>query len=68
MEPEEVDPTSPALHQACTLWKNGIKWTTTSSVDTLVEISDEKVIVLLRCKKGKELLLVKIRSQVIVKI
>ena len=68
VEPEEVDPTSPALHQACTLWKNGIKWTTTSSVDALVEISDEKVVVLLRCKKGKELSLVKIRSQVIVEI
>ena len=66
--PDEVHPTSPALHQACTIWKNGIKWTTTSSVDALVKISDEKVVVLLRCKKEKELSLVKIRSQVIAEI
>ena len=68
VEPDKVDTTSPALHQACTLWKNGIKWTTTSSVDALVEISDERVVFLLRCKKGKEFSLVKIRAQVITEI
>ena len=64
-----VAPTSPALHQRCTLWKNGIKWTT-DSCDVLVEISDNKVVLLLSCKKevdkkGKELELVNMRAEVI---
>ena len=68
VEPHEADPTCPTLQQACTLWKNGIKWTTTSFVDALVEISDHRVVVLLRCKKGKELALVEIRAKVITEI
>ena len=68
VEPHEADPTCPTLQQACTLWKNGIKWTTTSFVDALVEISDHKVVLLLRCKKGKEFALVKIRAKVITEI
>ena len=68
VEPHEADPTCPTLQQACTLWKNGIKWTTTSFVDALVEISDHRVVLLLRCKKGKELALVEIRAKVIAEI
>ena len=68
VEPHEADPTYPTLQQACTLWKNGIKWTTTSFVDALVEISDHKVVLLLRCKKGKEFALVEIRAKVIAEI
>ena len=68
VEPHEADPTCPTLQQACTLWKNGIKWTTTFFVDALVEISDHRVVLLLRCKKGKELALVEIRAKVIAEI
>ena len=62
-----VEPTqaSPALHQQCTIWKYGIKWTTTSSVDALVEVNDTRVILLLHCTEGEELSLVNIRSRVI---
>ena len=65
IKPEEVDP---ALHQRCTIWKYGIKWTTGSFVDALVEVDDKRVVLLHRCKEGNELSLVKVRSQVIAEI
>ena len=68
MKPGEVDPASPALHQCCTIWKYGIKWTTRSFVDALVEVDDKRVVLLLRCKEEKELSLVRVRSQVIAEI
>ena len=69
VESYKVAPTSPVLHQQCTIWKNGIKWTTDSS-DVLVEINDRSVVLLLCCrndvsKKIKELELVNTRAQVI---
>ena len=68
VESHKVDTTSPALQQACTIWRKGIKWTTRSSVDALVEMTDRTVVVLLRCGQGKEMQLVKLRSQVMVEI
>ena len=68
MKPSEVDPTSLALHQHCTIWKYGIKWTTRSFVDVVVKIDDKKAVLFLFCKEGKELSLVKVRSQVIAEI
>ena len=65
VEPHLADPTCPTLQQACTLWKNGIKWTTTSSVEALVEISDSQVAVVMRCEQGKEKALVRIRTEVV---
>ena len=72
MEHHKVSATSPVLHQQCSLWRNGIKWTTDSS-DVLVEISDHRVVLSLSCradvpKPNKELELVSTRSQVIVQI
>ena len=63
--PVERNQASPAFHQKCTIWKYGIKWTTTSSVDALVEVNDTRVILLLRCTEGEELSLVNVRSRVI---
>ena len=68
VEIDEVDTTNPALQQACSIWRRGIKWTTRSSVDALVEMTDRTVVVLLRCGQGKEMQLVKLRSQVMVEI
>ena len=66
--PVERNQASPAFHQRCTIWKYGIKWTTRSFVDALVEVNDTKVVLFLRCKEGKELALVKLRSQIIKEI
>ena len=66
--PVEPKQASPALHQKCTIWKYGIKWTTRSFVDALVEVNDVRVVLFLRCKEGKELAVVKLRSQVIKEI
>ena len=68
VEFDEVDTTSPALQQACSIWRNGMKWTTRSSVDALVEMTDRTVVLLLRCGQGKEMQLVRLRSQVMVEI
>ena len=60
-----ADHTNPTLQQACTLWKNGIKWSTTSCVEVLVEISDRQVAVVMRCRQGMEMGLVNLRSKVL---
>ena len=72
MEHHKVSAISPVLHQQCSLWRNGIKWTTDSS-DVLVEISDHRLVLSLSCRadvhnQNKELELVSTRSQVIVQI
>ena len=64
VDPHMADHTNPTLQQACTLWKNGIKWSTTSCVEALVEISDRQVAILMRCEKGEENALVQVRSKV----
>ena len=51
--------------QACKLWKNGIWWTSTSFIEGLVSVDDHQVVVLLRCREGKEKELAHTRSQVI---
>ena len=58
------------LMRKCALWKNGIKWSTTSGVEVLVEFLDEMsvLLVLIRCLKGQELESVRIRSSVLKKI
>ena len=58
------------LMRKCALWKNGIKWSTTSGVEVLVEFLDEMsvLLVLIRCLKGQELEAVRIRSSVLKKI
>ena len=68
VESDEVDHATPALQQDCTIWRRGIKWTTCSFIDALIEMTDERVDLLLRCKKGNELQLVKLRAQVMLEV
>ena len=58
------------LIRKCILWKNGIRWSTISGVEVLVEFLDEMsvVLVLIRCLKGQELEAVRVRSSVLKKI
>ena len=72
VEAHKVAATSPALHQQCSLWRNGIKWSTDSS-DVLVEISHHSVALYLSCRseasnRSEQLQLVSIRAQVIQQI
>ena len=72
VEAHNVAVTSPALHQQCSLWRNGIKWSTDSS-DVLVEISHHSVALYLSCRseasnRSEQLQLVSTRSQVIQQI
>ena len=72
VEVHKVAATSPVLHQQCSLWRNGIKWSTDSS-DVLVETSYHSVALYLSCrsevsKRSKQLKLVNTRAQVIAKV
>ena len=62
------DTANPALQQTCTLWKNGIKWSTTFSVEAMVEVHSRQVTLTLRCKVGQEKALVCLRSKVVSQI
>ena len=70
--PHKVVATSPVLHQQCSLWRNGIKWSTDSS-DVLVETSYHSVALYLSCRnevseRSEQLELVNTRAQVIAQI
>ena len=72
VEAHKVVATSPVLHQQCSLWRNGIKWSTDSS-DVLVETSYHSVALYLSwrsevSKRSKQLKLVNTRAQVIAKV
>ena len=72
VEVHKVAANSPALHQQCSLWRNGIKWSTDSS-DVLVEISHHSVALYLSCRseaidRSEQLQLVSTRAQVIQQI
>ena len=65
VDPQKANPAIPGLKRACTLWQNGIKWNSTSLTEVLVEVSDHQVVVIMRCKEGKEMALIHTRSEVI---
>ena len=72
VEAHKVAATSPVLHQQCSLWRNGIKWSTDSS-DVLVETSYHSVALYLSCRsevseRSEQLELVNTRAQVIAQI
>ena len=72
VEANKVVATSPVLHQQCSLWRNGIKWSTDSS-DVLVETSYHSVALYLSCRsevseRSGQLELVNTRAQVIAQI
>ena len=68
MATSKVHEASPTLPQACTLWKNGIKWNTTSALEALVKFNDLQVMLLLRCKNGEEKPLKCLQSEVMKKV
>ena len=59
----------PALQRKCKVWKNGICWGDESGVEALVEVNENKnVVVMLQCLKGSELECARVQSMVIGKI
>ena len=72
VEAHKVAAASPVLHQQCSLWRNGIKWSTDSS-DVLVETSYHSVALYLSCRseiseRSEQLELVNTRAQVVAQI
>ena len=60
---------TPALERRCSVWKNGISWFDRSGVRVLVEVSEQKqVILLLSCHSKNRMALVHVRSTLIKKI
>ena len=58
------------LKKQCDIWKNGIHWGTRNGVEIMVELIEEKTVVLMLvcCFKGQELEAVKLRTAVLKKI
>ena len=53
------------IKRVCSVWKNGIYWREQNGVVTIVEVIDEKTLVLLmQCPQGSEVPLVKRRSSI----
>ena len=52
-DPEEIDPTIPALQRKCSVWKNGIYWGTRQGMETLVEMDThcKSVVLLMQCRQ-----------------
>ena len=63
--PHDEDTAIPGFKQACTLWRNGMRWRSTSFIEGLVSVDDHQVVVCMRCLEGKEGALARTRSQVI---
>ena len=60
---------TPALERTCSVWKNGISWCDRLGVRVLVEVADQKqVVVLLSCHPAQEMTLVHVRSSIISKV
>ena len=61
---------SSVFKRKCNIWKNGIHWGTRSGVEVLVELVEEKsvLLVLVRCYHGQELESVKLRTAVLKKV
>ena len=58
-----------ALERRCSVWKNGISWSDRSGVRVLVEVSEQKqVILLLSCHSKNQMALVHVRSTLIKKV
>ena len=58
----------PMLQRECTVWKNGLYWATRTGVEALVEVTNKRLMVLLRSLKGQEISCIRFRSAIIEKI
>ena len=58
------------FQKMCDIWKNGIHWGTRNGVEVMVELIEEKtvILVLIRCFKGQELEAVKLQTAVFKKV
>ena len=61
---------SAVFKRRCNIWKNGIQWCTRDGVEVLVELVEEKsvLLVLVRCYQGQELEAIKLRTAVFKKV
>ena len=58
-----------SIHRMCSVWKNGLFWRTRSGIDALVEVVEQKkVVVYIRSRRGHEFDAVRLRSLVISKV
>ena len=63
---EENQAMALVIKRVCSVWKNGIYWRERTGVITIVEIIDQKTLVLLmQCPQGSEVQLIKRRSSII---
>ena len=65
-EKEEGSMMNFVLKRDCKLWRNGIHWLEQSGIDAIIDIVNQRTLLLLmQCPQGSEVQLVKRRSQII---
>ena len=67
---QETSSDLPTIKRKCKVWKSGIYWANRSGVEALVEVGEgsKRVVVLLRCSKGRQVECAHLRSAIIGKI
>ena len=54
------------IKRMCSVWKNGVYWQESSGVKTIIDIMDQKTLILfMNCQSGSEMSLIQRRSQII---
>ena len=63
----KVTSSLPGLQRRCTVWKNGISWTDSDNITTLIELLDNnrRVLVAMSCSKDRPMEHAKLRSSLI---
>lgn len=63
---DSISDTHPTLNRKCKVWKNGLSWLNRSGVEALVEVVNQKhIVVMTRCVLTNEVELMHIRSAII---
>ena len=72
LDPHEFPQNDPVLRKRCSVWKSGIRWLSSSGIETIVDVSEQTkvVAILMRCPKDREVECecAELRSSVIGKI
>ena len=65
LAPSNPDVTTPPLQRKCSVWKNGISWANRSGGEAIVEVLDQKQVVVMTRSKDEKLESVHLRSLIV---
>lgn len=65
LAPSDLEVTYPFLQRKCSVWKNGISWANRSGGEAIVEVQDQKQVLVMVRSKGEKLESTHLRSLII---